>query len=163
MGYKPTRELQKGGAGHQAGAYKFKIIETRDYSEQYGSFFIKMNTWYEDNKAGPTVTDFITVTGFKEDFHEDETNRIFKTICGKVEIDHTDLMNKTGYVVVQKGKEGKLKTLLAGSYFTPDRKDAFGEKNMSTSIEKALAYVYKPKVSAEAPKPTEDDSDSMPF
>lgn len=133
-----SRELKRPGPSHEPGVYRFKITEVIDKPD-YDSWQIKMDTWTESGEDGPKIVKLIRHSNYEKESYEDEPNRIFQVLCGKLDIDLGDMMGKTGYVVVSWDKNGYLSPIGRMAFFDNDRKDAFGEESISESLEYALS------------------------
>ncbi len=153
MPRKATRELKPVGSGFEPGPYKFKVINIED-APKYDSWNVELQTWTEDGQDGPKVKHYIQHSNYKEEWHEDEPNRIFQTMCGTLEVDMRDLMGRTGYIVLAWDNRGYLSPCKKAGFFTPERKDAFGEETMSSSIDYAMSTekVAKPAQQESKPK-----------
>ena len=136
MPRKVTRELKAVGGNFEPGAYKFKVVKVTDNAEK-SSWTLDIKTWMEDNTEGPEIKAFVQYDNYEKDWHEDESNRICQVMCGRLDVDMPDFQDKTGYVVL--GYKGRYLRPMTGGFYTMDRKDAFGEENMSDCIALAMA------------------------
>lgn len=132
-----SRELKPIGAKFEPGPYKFKVINVTD-EPMYDCWNVEMQTWTESGEEGPKVKHYIQHSNYEEEWMEDEPNRIFQVMCGRLDVDMKDLMGAAGYVVLSWDKKGYLSPNPKGGFFTSDRKDSFGEETMSTAIEYAM-------------------------
>jgi hypothetical protein len=114
-----------GGASWQPGPYKFKVAKAEVHNN--GSVMMKLQTWTEDNREGPKLTEWLNITSEKQGAL-DEVDRRLQVMLGKMELDNAaDLVGKSGYIILRQG-EKYLEAMPFGGFYTSDRKSATGKE-----------------------------------
>jgi hypothetical protein len=175
MLYKGNTATEAGGGSKvTAGAYKFKIEESKHYPSNE-SIGVRCKLWTDDNQLA--TEKFWFFISLKADQHESlkaETDRRLTVLLGKPEIaSEKDLLGKSGYLVTRATFNGA-EIMPFGGIYTSERKSATGNETMAERIQEALSYDWKQdsyavnrKAKEDAKKgvsaPATEDSDSMPF
>ena len=137
--FKYDKEVKEaGGARWEPGPFKFKITGAEMHRTE--NIMLTLQTWTDDGAAGPKVTEWLRIKpGYKDGAYA-ETARRLQTLIGKPEIDAvSELLGKTGYIVMRQG-EKYLEVMPFGGFYTSDRKSATGTESMSERIAEAIAY-----------------------
>ena len=138
----------------EAGAYKFKVASAEVHSS--GNIMLKLTTWTEAGGEGPKVTEWLRITSEKDGALK-EVDRRLSVMLGKMEIDNaSELVGKTGYVVLRKG-EKYLEAMPFGGFYTADRKSATGKESMTDRIKEAIEYVAPNAAPASSPETSSDE------
>lgn len=154
-----SKETQAKDAGStwEAGSYKFKVDSAEVHSS--GNVMFKLKTWTEDGKEGPKITEWLNITSEKKGAL-DEVDRRLQVMLGKLELnDASELVGKTGFVILRKGPK-YLEAMPFGGFYTVDRVSAAGNQSMSERVAEAIDYVA-PVPAGQASSP--EDDQTMPF
>lgn len=165
-----AKESSTGGQ-YEPGAYKFKVVSAK--MNDWGGLNFELKTWNEEGGDGPKILDSLRFSSESEAMKA-EVDRRLTVLLGKPEIEkESDIVGKTGYVVLRKGQK-YLEVSPFGGFYDKDKKGPTGnDESILNAIKQAVEYDWTKdsyavskaggSTASASAATTPENEDNMPF